>query len=53
MHAHMQRETETGRDRQRQAETGRGRQRQAEAGKGAKVIGNVLSLYIPGRSRST
>ena len=44
----------TGRGRQRQVEKGRGRQRQveaAEAAEAAKVVCNVPSLYIPGRSR--
>ena len=39
---------EAGTGRQTQAEVGIGRQRQAKA---AKVVGNVPSLYIPGRSK--
>ena len=39
---------EAGTGRQTQVEAGRGRQRQAKA---ANIVGNVPSLYIPGRSR--
>ena len=38
------RKADADRERKRQAEAGRERKRQAEAG---KLIGNVLSLYIP------
>ena len=55
---HRKRKAETGRERQRQEDKGRGRYRQEDKGRGrqrqakaAKVVGNVPSLYIPGRSR--